>query len=78
MSTKSDILARFLVLLIFNFGIIRDCESHNILVPYAWRVVDFVYPSEAERTEAIANGNFVPANVLINDVDAWPGKFSIV
>lgn len=73
MSIKSDILAHFLVLLIFNFGSIRDGHSHNILVPYAWRTVDFIYPSEAERSEAIANGNFVPANVLVNDVDAWPG-----
>lgn len=77
MSTKID--SRFistycLLLLIFNFGSIRYCESHNVLVPYAWKEVDFLYPSEIERNEAISNGNFVPENVLINDVDAWPGK----
>ena len=65
------------ILLFFNFGIIRDCQSHNILVPYAWREVDFLYPSEIERNEAIANGSYVPAVVLVNDVDAWPGEYQI-
>lgn len=64
----------FLVLLVLNFGTIRDCECHNVLAPYAWREVNFLYPSEAERAEATANGNLVPANVLVNDVDAWPGN----
>lgn len=77
MKAKRDtrsFLTYCLFLLIFNFGSIRDCESQNILVPYAWRDVDYLYPSETERAEAISNGSFAPSNVVVNDVDAWPGE----
>lgn len=46
----------------------------NVLIPYAWRNVDFIYPSDVERNNAIQSGSFAPSSVLINDVDVWSGK----
>ncbi|XP_054257090.1 protein yellow-like [Macrosteles quadrilineatus] len=38
---------------------------------YSWKAVDFVFPSEEIRTESLANGDFIPENNLIIDVDTW-------
>ncbi|XP_054282735.1 protein yellow-like [Macrosteles quadrilineatus] len=40
---------------------------------YAWTHVDFTFPTEALRDAYIANGDFVPKNNLIIDVDVWSG-----
>lgn len=41
---------------------------------YAWTHVDFTFPTEALRDAYIANGDFIPKNNLIIDVDVWSGK----
>ena len=49
--------------------------SHRIV--YEWLDVDYEYPSEEARNEAIINGDFIPVNVAINDVDYY-GKLSYI
>lgn len=44
------------------------------MVPYAWRNVEFWYPSDEDRQSAIQNGSYIPENVVLNDIDVWEGR----
>lgn len=46
----------------------------NFVVPYAWRNVEFWYPSDEDRQSAIQNGSYIPENVVLNDIDVWEGR----
>ncbi len=54
----------------FNAGISEPVAS----VKYIWKNIEFMFPNEQERTNAIQSGVYIPQNVVLNDVDVWPGN----
>ncbi len=42
-------------------------------IPYAWRNIEFQYPTDSDRANDIQSGNYIPQNVVLNDLDVWPG-----
>ncbi|XP_058117475.1 uncharacterized protein LOC131259884 [Anopheles coustani] len=43
-------------------------------VVYEWNVLDFAFPSEAERAHALYSGRYIPKNVLISDCKPYANR----
>jgi hypothetical protein len=43
----------------------------NVLIPYLWRNIEFVFPTDADRNNALQDGSYVIDNAVLNDVDVW-------
>lgn len=44
---------------------------------YAWKQLDFKYPSEAERDIAISSGDFIPENNLPLGIEVWKNRLFV-
>ncbi|XP_045771599.1 protein yellow-like [Maniola jurtina] len=51
-----------------------DTETLPLSTLYKWKHVDFEFPSERHRLYAIANGDFIPANVLPLGLEVWGSR----
>ncbi|CAH0719375.1 unnamed protein product, partial [Brenthis ino] len=51
-----------------------DIETPPFNTLYKWKQVDFEFPSESHRKYAIANGDYVPANVLPLGLEIWGSR----
>lgn len=66
---RSSFMPIFFIILVgieFTFG--------NFIIPYAWRNIEFLYPSDEDRETAVQNGSYIPENVVLNDIDVWEGR----
>lgn len=52
------------VLLLLLCSSVVNGQQQRLRVAYEWRQIDFAYPSAELRAQAIADGSFVPANVI--------------
>ena len=48
-----------------------------ILEKFAWKIMDYAYPSRADRQEAIHTGDFHPENVLPVGIEIWRNKLFV-
>lgn len=48
--------------------------TDNIVIPYIWRNIEFLYPVDADRTRSLQDGSYIIDNAVLNDVDVWEGK----
>ncbi|CAH2106435.1 unnamed protein product [Euphydryas editha] len=55
-------------------SISSDTETPPFNTLYKWKYVDFEFPSERHRRYAIANGDFVPKNVLPLGLEVWGSR----
>lgn len=46
----------------------------NVIIPYLWRNIEFVFPTDADQNNALRDGSYVIDNAVLNDVDVWEGK----
>lgn len=49
-------------------------NSRDLKILYTWTALDFKYPSDAARDEAIANGTFNAKTLYPIDVDIYAGE----
>lgn len=49
---------------LLSSGLRAVTGNDNLQVAYQWNQIDFEFPSETERTEALRSGSFVPENVI--------------
>lgn len=52
-------------------GIVSSHEFHE---KFAWRELEFSWPSDEVREESLLNGNYIPANNLPLAFDVWKDK----
>lgn len=58
------------VVLICAFGV----EAKKLDEKYSWKELEFSWPSEAAKQEAITNGKYVQKNNLPLGVEVWKNK----
>ncbi|KAL4712263.1 hypothetical protein ACJJTC_004025 [Scirpophaga incertulas] len=51
-----------------------DVQTPPFSTLYKWKTVDFEFPSEKHRRQAIASGKYVPENVLPLGVEVWGSR----
>lgn len=49
-------------------------SDRQFRVVYEWNVIDFAYPSERERMNAIYSGDYIPQNNLISDIKPYANR----
>lgn len=61
------------------FGSVCCALSENIKLKevFSWKQVDFDFPDENARQDAISSGDFVPENNLPLGVEAWKNKLFV-
>ena len=47
----------------------QTCRDTRITIWHKWRYAVFHYPTETEKNEAIAQGQYIPSNVILLDSD---------
>lgn len=60
------------VLLLATFTV-----ADHLKVEYQWKQMDFEYPSNEERQAAIANGNFIPENVVPVGLEVYKNRLFV-
>lgn len=60
-----------LVHLEFSFGAVKLQEQ------YKWKVLDYAFSSDAERSEAIHSGKLIPGNNLPVGIEVWKDKLFV-
>lgn len=48
-----------------------------LLERFAWRILDWNYPSELSRQQALASGDFQPENALPVGIEIWRDKLFV-
>lgn len=61
-----------LLLALFVFG-----ESIKLEQKYLWKEVEYAWPSEEARKQALESGNYIPENNLLLGLDVWRDKLFI-
>lgn len=57
--------SQLLIVLLLGISYFLTAQANdNLRVAYHWKQVDFNYPSEAARANAISSGSFIPENVI--------------
>ncbi len=51
--------------------------NDNLRVAYQWKQIDWKYPSDETRAEAIANKSFVPENVIPVGLEVYQSRLFI-
>lgn len=69
---KLKVCASVVVLILLTSST-ADCH-HNFIDKFKWRDVEFVWPSDDVRQEALLNGKYVPSNNLPLAFDVWRDK----
>lgn len=64
----------FGALFVLLLGCVLKAESHVLNEKFTWRELEFTWPSDDVRQEAIRNGNYVPSNNLPLAFDVWRDK----
>lgn len=74
-------------LLLLALGLVNHSDGRKVfgqhfgraplLERYAWRVLDWAYPDEASRQQAIANREFIPENGLPVGIEIWRNKLFV-
>lgn len=62
------------VVALFTLTIVIVAESHLLHEKFAWRELEFSWPSETVREESLHNGNYIQANNLPLAFDVWKDK----
>lgn len=59
---------------------IASCQvdaNSNLVARFEWKQIDFDYPNENARAEAIKSGEFIPQNNLPLGVERWNNKLFV-
>ncbi|XP_071448643.1 major royal jelly protein 1-like [Hetaerina americana] len=61
---------------IYILAVAPVCVSsrYNYEVVYAWKVIDYNWPSPKDREEAVENGDYIPKNNVISGVKIWEDR----
>lgn len=59
---------------LFTLAVASVAGSHLLHEKFAWRELEFSWPSDAVREESLHNGNYIPANNLPLVFDVWRDK----
>lgn len=65
-----------LILIVLSF-ISFTCANDNLRIAFQWKQLDFEYPSEEARQEAIATREFVPENNLPLGLEVYGDRLFI-
>lgn len=81
MKNPTVILQLFTIFLLLNLsdayrhkGNDGNYNTHLLKLVYSWKSLEFDYPNEAARQEAIKKGEFIPGDPVPIDVDVIRGK----
>lgn len=58
-------------------AVLATCEAASPQLRFAWKQIDYVWDSPADRENAVQSGNFVQANNLILGLARWKNKLFI-
>ena len=70
---RYDILVVFLLASIC----LASSASNSLKERFSWKVVDFEYPTDEARNEAIRSGEFIPENNLPLGLERWRNKLFV-
>lgn len=60
------------VIVLFTFAFTLEC--HQLAEKFSWRDVEFAWPTNDIRQEALLDGKYVPSNNLPLAFDVWRDK----
>ncbi|CAB0011979.1 unnamed protein product, partial [Nesidiocoris tenuis] len=52
-------------------------QSAQLMQKFAWRAIDYAFPSEAQRMQAMQDGFYIPENNLPVGIEIWKNKLFI-
>lgn len=56
-----------------NINVNGNLNYKNLRLIYSWKTLDFLFPNDFTREQAILNGNYIPGAPFPIDVDASDG-----
>jgi hypothetical protein len=62
----------FVLTLVGLAAVVSGQRGYDVL--HRWKLMDFQYPSEDERQEAISNGTFIPENNALTGIKVYKGE----
>nr|XP_018916210.1 PREDICTED: protein yellow-like [Bemisia tabaci] len=71
------ILLTLLVVATLWQGCSLGTPRNELVEVFSWKTLDFAYPSEQSRQQAIAAGDFIPGNSVPMGVEVWQDKVFI-
>lgn len=72
-----EFLNKWAILVSLGFVYLATCENTKLRERFSWKMVDFDFPSEQARNEAIRSGEYVPENNLPLGLEAWKNKLFV-
>lgn len=66
-----------ILVVLLGLGCLATAATNGLQERFSWKVVDFEYPSEEARNEAIKSGEFIPENNLPLGVERWKNKLFV-
>ncbi|XP_065220917.1 protein yellow-like [Planococcus citri] len=68
-----------LAILVVLLGLVclTAAATNSLQERFSWKIVDFEFPSEDARNEAIRNGEFIPENNLPLGLERWRNKLFV-
>lgn len=61
----------------FEYSFAANDVQQALTEKFTWKSIEFAWPSDAEKQDALHNGNYVPENNFPFSVDVWGPKLFI-
>lgn len=66
-----------ILVVLLGFVCLATAASNSLQEIFSWKIVDYEYPSEEARIEAIWNGEFIPENNIPLGLERWRNKLFV-
>lgn len=60
----------------FEFSLANEVR-HSLTEKFAWKHIEYIWPDDATKEDAIINGHYKPDNNLPLGLDVWGDKLFI-
>jgi hypothetical protein len=68
---------KFFSALVFTAVLGLSSSAYKLEERFNWRELDWVFPNPAEKSRAIASGDYIPRNGLPVGIERWQNKLFV-